>query len=99
MAAPGVQGGETFFKVIDLIREVRWRQRNIKLWVIGKLLLRDRDSGSNRSNMGGTDAEKKRIEDGTLWNTRGNMSRCRRVITNGDGLRVTSKIGFDPIVN
>jgi hypothetical protein len=31
MAASGVQGGETFFKAIDLTREVRWRKRNIKL--------------------------------------------------------------------
>jgi hypothetical protein len=74
------------------------------------LLLRDRESGSNRSDRGGIDAEKKRTEDGTLGNTRGNMSRCSLefivvfqpsplVITNGDGLRATSKIGFDPIVD
>jgi hypothetical protein len=62
------------------------------------LLLRDRESGSNRSNKRGIDAEKKRTEDGTLGNTRGNL-RCRGVITNGDGLRATSKIRFDPIVD
>jgi hypothetical protein len=64
------------------------------------LLLRDGESGSDidaiREDI---DAEKKRTEDGTLGNTRGNMSRCRRVITNGDGLRATGKIGFDPIVD
>jgi hypothetical protein len=31
MAAPGVQGGETFVKAIDLTTEVRWRKRSIKL--------------------------------------------------------------------
>ena len=49
-----------------------------------------------RSNR--ADAEKKRTENGTLRNTRGNMSRCRRVIANGDSLRATSKIGFNPII-
>jgi hypothetical protein len=49
--------------------------------------------------MGGIDAEKKRTDDGTLGNTRGNVRRCRGVITNGDGLRATNKIGFDPIVD
>ena len=44
------------------------------------MMLRDRESGSIRSNRGGIDAEKKRTENGTLENTGGNMSRCRRVI-------------------
>jgi hypothetical protein len=49
--------------------------------------------------MGGLDAENKRTEDRTLGNTRGNVRRCRGVITNGDGLRATSEIGFDPIID
>jgi len=37
------------------------------------LLLRNRESGGNRGNRGGVDAEKKRTEKRTLGNTRGNM--------------------------
>ena len=29
MTAPGVQGSETFFKAIDLIKEVGWSERNV----------------------------------------------------------------------
>jgi hypothetical protein len=74
MAAPGVQGSETVFKAIDLTREVKLRKRNMKLVVISKLLLRDRESGSNRSNRGDAYAKKKRTEDRMLGNTRGNIS-------------------------
>ena len=60
------------------------------------MLLRDRESGSNR---GGIFAEKKKTENETLGNTRGNISRCKRVVANGDSLRATSKIGFNQIID
>jgi hypothetical protein len=63
------------------------------------LLLRNRESGSNKSNRGGVDAEKKRTENRTLGNTRGNMSRCRGVIADGDRLRAIGKIGFNPLID
>jgi len=63
------------------------------------LLLRNGESGSNRSNRGGVDAEKKRTENRTLGNTRNNVSRCRGVITDGDSLRAIGKIGFDPMID
>ena len=37
--------------------------------IVSKLLLRDAESGSNGSNKGGIDAEKKRTENGTLGYT------------------------------
>jgi len=61
------------------------------------LLLRNRESGSNRSNRGGVDAEKMGTENRTLGNTSGNMSRCRGVISDGDLLRAIGKIGFNPM--
>jgi len=68
---------------------------------ISKLLLRNRESGRNRSNRGGVDAEKKRTKNRTLGNTRGNMSRCTRVISDGDRLRLSAigKIGFNPMID
>jgi len=63
------------------------------------LLLRNRESGSNRSNKGGVDAEKKRTENRTLGNTRGNMSKCRGVISDGDRLTAIGKIGFNPMID
>jgi len=64
------------------------------------MLLRNRESGSNRSNRGGVDAEKKRTENITLGNTRGNMSRCTRVISDGhDCLRAIGKMGFNPMID
>ena len=54
---------------------------------VRKLLLRDTESGSNGSNRGGIDAEKKRTENGTLGYAGGNMNRCRRVVANSDSLR------------
>jgi len=99
MTAPGVQGSETIFKKMDLTEEIGWVKRNVKLWVISKLQLRNRESGSNRSNRGGVDAEKKRTENRTLGNTRGNLSRCRGVISDGDRLRVIGKIGFNPMID
>jgi len=39
-----------------------------------QIALRNRESGSNRGNRGGADAEKKRTENRTLENTRGNIS-------------------------
>jgi len=46
MTAPGVQGSETIFKTMDLTEEIGWGKRNVKLRVISKLLLRNRESGS-----------------------------------------------------
>jgi len=63
------------------------------------LLLRNRERGSNRGNNGGVDAEKKRTDNRTLGNTRGNMSRCRGVISDGDRLRANGKIGFNPMID
>jgi len=37
---------------------------------------KEQRSGSNGGNRGGVNAEKKRTENRTLGNTRGNMSRC-----------------------
>ena len=31
VTAPGVKGGETVFETVNLSREVRWGERNIKL--------------------------------------------------------------------
>jgi len=58
------------------------------------LLLRNSESGSNRCNRGGVNAEKKRTENRTLGNIRGNMIGCRGVIFDGDRLRAIGKIGF-----
>jgi len=99
MTAQGVQGSDTIFKTMDLTEKIGWGKRNVKLWVINKLLLRNRDSGSNRSNRGGLDAEKKRTENRTLENTRGNMSRCRGVISDGDRSRAIGKMGFNPMID
>jgi len=63
------------------------------------LLLRNRESGSNRSNRGGVDVEKKRTENRTLGNTRGNMSSCRGVIADGDSLHAIGKIGFNSMID
>lgn len=63
------------------------------------MLLRNRESGSNRGNRGGVDAEKKRTENRILGNTRGNMSRCRGVISDGDRLRAIGEIGFNPMID
>jgi len=96
MTAPGVQGSETIFKTMDLTEKIGWGKRNVKLLVISKLLLRKRESGSY---MGGVDAEKKRTENRTLGNTRGNMSRCTGVISDGDRLTAIGKIGFNPMID
>ena len=45
MAAPGVQGNEAFFKAMDLTGEVACGKRNIKLSVISKKLLGNRERG------------------------------------------------------
>jgi len=45
------------------------------------------------------DAEKKRTENSTLGNTRGNISRCSGVISDGDRLRAIGKIGFNPMID
>jgi len=87
------------FMTMDLTEELEWGKRNVKLWVISKLLLRNGESGNSRSNKWGVDAEKKRTENRTLENTRGNMSRCKGVISNGDHLRAISKIGFNPMID
>jgi len=63
------------------------------------LLLRNRESGSNRGNRGGVDAEKKRTENRTLGISRGNMNRCRGVISDGDCLRAIGKMGINPKID
>jgi len=45
------------------------------------------------------DAEKERTENGTLGNTSGKMSRCRRVATNDDRLGAVSIIGLNPVID
>ena len=61
------------------------------------MLLRDRESEAIKACIGKyIDAEEQSTENGTLGNSRGNMSGCRRVIANGDSLRATRKIGFNP---
>ena len=60
------------------------------------MLLRNRERGGNKRYRERIEAEKKRTKNRTLGNTRGNMSRCRIVIANGDRLGAISTIGFYP---
>jgi len=98
MTAPGVQDSETIFKTIDLTEEIGWGKINdCKVVSHQQIAAEEQRKWNNRSSRGGVDAEEKRTDNRTLGNTRGNVSKCRGVISNGECLRVISKIGFKPM--